>query len=186
MVRTNGGDVAVGILLGLVEHVTAHPAGDVDNDVGVGVADALDDLAVVVELAARRAGVRLADVEVGDGGTGLAGLDAGVGDLLGGLGEGRVDARGVTGARAAAGVPRSVRGAAPAAGAAGAGEAAGQCGVHSACDDDVAVDGVLGERPGRGGMDGAGADVQAAGGDASEHGVTRRGRSGATRPEDGL
>ena len=83
VVWPDGGDVAVRVLRGLVEHVAAHPAGDVDHDVGLGLADALDDLGVVVELAARRPRVRLADVEVGDGGAGITSLDAGVGDLLG-------------------------------------------------------------------------------------------------------
>ena len=57
--------------------------GEVEHDVGVGLADAVGELLVEVEVAALRAGVEIADVAVHHRGAGLGRLDRRVGDLLG-------------------------------------------------------------------------------------------------------
>ena len=64
--------------------VAAHAAGEVDDDVDLALADALDHLAVVLGLHAEGAGLGVAHVDVHDGRAGARRLDGGVGDLLGG------------------------------------------------------------------------------------------------------
>ena len=67
---------------GAAEHeVAAHARGEVEDDVDVGRAHPLDDLAVERRVARALAGLRVADVDVRDGGAGARGLDRGVGDL---------------------------------------------------------------------------------------------------------
>ena len=78
--------------------VAAHAGGQVDHHVGLAVADPLDHLAVERDVARRRPGLRVAHVAVGDGGTGLGGLDRGIGDLLRGDRDRRVLVDGIAGA----------------------------------------------------------------------------------------
>ena len=61
--------------------VAAHAGGEVDQHVDVALADPLDDLAVERDVAARRAGLGVADVAVHDRRAGARRLDRGVGDL---------------------------------------------------------------------------------------------------------
>jgi len=64
--------------VGLARDIAAARARrQVDHHVLAGGADALDHLAVVADLHARAA-VRLADMDVGDGGAGGGGLDRGI------------------------------------------------------------------------------------------------------------
>ncbi len=78
--------------------VAAHAGGEVDDHVGVALADALDHLAVQRHVAARLAGLRIAHMAVGNGGAGLGCLDGGGGDFLGRDRDGRVFADGVASA----------------------------------------------------------------------------------------
>ncbi|MCY1547832.1 hypothetical protein D9M68_839120 [compost metagenome] len=87
-----------GLLATAYLQVAAHTGGEVDDDVGVALADALHQLAVQRHVAARLAGLRVAHMAVGDGGAGLGGLDGGGGDFLRGDGNGRVLADGIAGA----------------------------------------------------------------------------------------
>ena len=69
--------------VGAAEHeVAAHAGGQVEHDVDVGRAHALDDLAVQRRIARALAGLRVADVDVGDGGAGARGLDRRRRDVL--------------------------------------------------------------------------------------------------------
>src|SRR5882762_1671068 len=65
------------------DDVAAHAAGEVDDDVDLALADALDDLAVVPGLHAECAGLGIANVDVNDGGAGVCGRDGGGRDLFG-------------------------------------------------------------------------------------------------------
>src|SRR5882724_1718436 len=78
--------------------VATHAGGEIDHHVGAAAADALDDFAVEGGIAAALAGLGIAHVDVGDRGAGLGRLDGGIGDLLGGHGNGRMLAHGVAGA----------------------------------------------------------------------------------------
>ncbi len=69
-------------LAGAEDDVAAHAGREVEDDVGAGVAHALDDLAVERQRARALAGLGVADMDVGDGGAGAGGLDRGLGDLL--------------------------------------------------------------------------------------------------------
>ena len=63
-------------LLGAAEHeVAAHAGGEVEHDVDLGVADALDDLAVELGAPRALAGLGVAHVDVHDGGAGRGRLD---------------------------------------------------------------------------------------------------------------
>ena len=62
--------------------VASHAAGEIDDDVDLAFADALHDLAVVARRHAEGAGLRIAHVDVDDGGAGAGGLDGRIGDLL--------------------------------------------------------------------------------------------------------
>src|SRR5207237_10376557 len=62
--------------------VAAHTRAEIDDDVDATTTNALDDLAVPIGMAATLPGLRIADVDVGDRGTGSGGLDHGVRDLL--------------------------------------------------------------------------------------------------------
>ena len=73
------------------------------DDVDLCVADALGDFAVEIVAAARRAGFRIADMAVHDGGAGFRGLDRGFGDLLGRAWNVRGFAGGIAGAGDGAG-----------------------------------------------------------------------------------
>ena len=62
--------------------VATHAAGQVDEDVHLALADALDHLAVVPGLHAEDAGLGIAHVDVHHRRAGLRGLDCGLGDIL--------------------------------------------------------------------------------------------------------
>ena len=79
------------------------PGRQVEDDVDVGRADPLDDLAVESRVATALAGLRVADVDVDDRRAGARGLDRRVGDLLGGDRHVLAAAGGVAGARDRAG-----------------------------------------------------------------------------------
>src|SRR5207237_3132532 len=72
------------------DKVAAHAGAEVDDDVDIAAPDPLDHLAVPVGMPAALAGLRIADVDVGDGGAGPGRLDDGVGDLPGRDRDGRV------------------------------------------------------------------------------------------------
>src|SRR5690606_30020313 len=64
--------------------VAAHAGGEVDDDVDVGLADALHHFTVQGYIAAEFAGVRVAYMAVHHGGAGLGGFYCGGGNLFGG------------------------------------------------------------------------------------------------------
>jgi hypothetical protein len=64
-------------------HVAAHAGGQVEDDIDLGVADALGYLAVKRNIAARGAGLGIADMAMDDRGARPGGIDGGIGDLLG-------------------------------------------------------------------------------------------------------
>ncbi len=64
------------------DEVAPHPGGEVEHDIDVRSADALDHVSIERQLACRLAGDGVADVDVRDRGSGLGGLDRGGGDLL--------------------------------------------------------------------------------------------------------
>ena len=63
------------------DQVAAHSGGEVEDDVGSGVADAADGFAIEFGVAGGLAGLGVADVNVGDGGAGFGGGDGGFGNL---------------------------------------------------------------------------------------------------------
>ena len=79
----------------VVEEARARAGGQIDQDVGILRADALDRLAVERLVHAGLGGLGIAHMDVHDRGAGLGGIEAGVGDLLGRDGHGRVLAGGV-------------------------------------------------------------------------------------------
>jgi len=88
MHRRGAGAGDPGIVLARHE-AAARPGRQVDNEVGILVANALDDLAVMRELDARSP-VRMADVDVRDRRADLGGLQRGIGDLLRRAGQRRI------------------------------------------------------------------------------------------------
>ena len=67
----------LGVVLARHE-AAARAGGEVDDQVGAARADPLDHLAIELELHRRRAGLRVAHVDVGDRGARLGGLDRGL------------------------------------------------------------------------------------------------------------
>ena len=62
--------------------VAAHAAGQIDDDVDLALADALDDFAVVARLHAEDPALRVAHVDMHDGGAGMRRVDRRLRDLL--------------------------------------------------------------------------------------------------------
>ena len=69
-------------LVGVGDVVAAHAGGEVEDHVHARGAHALDHLAVELQAARGLAGLRVADMDMGDRGPGLGRLDRGAGDLL--------------------------------------------------------------------------------------------------------
>ena len=87
------GGAGLGGIVGVVLEARAGTGGEVDQDVGAARADALDHLAVERAVHAGLGGLGVAHMNVDDGGAGLGGVDAGMGDLLRRHRHGRVLAR---------------------------------------------------------------------------------------------
>ena len=83
--------------------VAAHAGGEVDDDLGVRLADALDHLAIEGHVATRLAGGRIAHMGVHHGGAGAGCFQGGGGDLRRGNGNMGIAAYGITGAGQGAG-----------------------------------------------------------------------------------
>jgi hypothetical protein len=62
--------------------IAAHAGGQVDHHVGVGGTDAIDDRAVILRIARRGAGVRIAHVAMHHGGASTGGVEGAVGDVV--------------------------------------------------------------------------------------------------------
>jgi hypothetical protein len=62
--------------LGWTEHqIATHPGGQIDDDVGIRISDAFDDLTVERGIATGLSRLRIANVAVNDGGSSLGGGD---------------------------------------------------------------------------------------------------------------
>ena len=68
--RSVPGPKLLGLLAGADLEIAAHAGGQVDDDVAVALADALDHLPVEMDAAGALAGLRIADMAMDDGGTG--------------------------------------------------------------------------------------------------------------------
>ena len=71
----SAGGTGLGRVLRIVLEARARAGGQVDQDVGPARADALDHLAIESTVHARLGGLRVANVDVDDGGAGLGSLD---------------------------------------------------------------------------------------------------------------
>ena len=71
-----------GILAGAEHEVSAHACGEVDHNVNIGGAHALDDFGVELGVANANAGLRVANVDVHHCGASPSSIDGRLGDLL--------------------------------------------------------------------------------------------------------
>ena len=73
-----------GFLGGTDDQVTPHPRRQVDNNVGISLTNALDNLTIEVNITGRGAGFRITNMAMGNRGPGLGRRDGIISDLFGG------------------------------------------------------------------------------------------------------